>query len=129
LRRIRPKHVRQGALVLIYISSPVQALAGAFIIKDIIEKPLGELWRLVHDNAGVTRAEYDEYFQGVDTGVSFIFNEVRTFDEPIKIQQWAEKGIVFRAPQGFRYATINELESLQVAGLIDFNECERGGGD
>jgi len=119
LRRIRPKHVRKGALVLIYVSSPVRSLAGAFKVEAMVEKPLGELWNLVKDNAGVTKKEFDEYFQDVDTGIGIFFNEVWSLDEPIKIQDWAEQGISFQPPQGFRYATVDELTSPQIAELVD----------
>lgn len=119
LRRIRPKYVRKGALVLIYVSSPVQSLAGAFKVEEIIAKPLGELWNLVQDKAGVTKKEFDEYFQGVDTGIGIFFNEVWSLDEPIKIRDWVEQGISFQPPQGFRYATIDELSSPQIAELVE----------
>jgi len=119
LRRTRPKHIKKGALVLIYISSPVQSLAGAFKVEEVLKKPLEELWDLVKDNAGVSKEEFDQYFQDIDTGIGIFFNEVWSLDEPIKIQDWAEQGISFQPPQGFRYATVDELASPQIAELVE----------
>ena len=119
LRRIRPKQIRKGYLVLIYVSSPIQSLVGAFKVDEIIEKPLSELWSLVQDIAGVTKKEFYNYYQGVDTGIGIFFSKVWSLREPIKIQDWQEQGISFHPPQGFRYATADELASLQVAELVE----------
>ena len=122
LRRTCPKHIRKGTLVLIYVSSPVQSLAGAFKIEEIVKKPLGVLWDLVKDYAGIGKEDFDEYFQDINTGIGIFFKEVWFLNEPIKIQDWAEQGISFQPPQGFRYATIDELASPQIAELVEDNE-------
>ncbi|MDM8558083.1 hypothetical protein [Candidatus Parabeggiatoa sp. HSG14] len=70
LRRVRPKLLEKGDLVLLYVSSPVQALASAFKVDKIIEKPLKNLWRVVRKKAGITRQEFDNYYDGVSVGVA-----------------------------------------------------------
>jgi predicted transcriptional regulator len=126
LRRIRPKQIRKGSLVFIYASSPAQSLVGAFKVDEIVEKPLSELWSLVQDIAGVAKKEFYDYYQGVNTGIGIFFSEVWSLREPIKIQDWQEQGIHFNPPQGFRYATAEELASLQVAELgEDFEIAEQ----
>jgi predicted transcriptional regulator len=122
LRRVRPKYLKPSSLALIYVSSPVQSLAGAFKVDFVLEKPLDELWAEVQEKAGVTKQEFDDYFQGVETGIGIFFTEVWTFENPIKVQDWAEQGIDFRPPQGFRYATEDELTSPQIAELVDYQE-------
>ena len=77
------------------------------------------MWNLVQNNAGVTRKEFDEYFQGIGTGIGIFFDEVWSLNEPIKIQDWAEQGISFQPPQGFRYATVDELASPRIAELVE----------
>ncbi|MBX2999273.1 MAG: ASCH domain-containing protein [Caldilineaceae bacterium] len=119
LRRSRPKRVVQGSLVLVYASSPIRSLVGAFKIAKIVEKPLGELWELVKDTAGVTKEEYLEYFQGLDSGVGIFLDDVWLLDAPINLDDWAEQGISFHPPQSFRYATDDELATPQIAELVD----------
>ena len=118
LRRVRPKHIKKGDLVLIYISSPIQSLAGAFKVDEIIEKSLSELWELVKDKAGVSQEEFDTYYEGVDIGIGIVFNEVWSLPEPLKIQDLQEQGVDFQPPQSFRYATSDELASPQFAELV-----------
>lgn len=118
LRRIRPKQIKKGDLVLIYISSPIQSLAGAFKVDEIVEKNLLELWELVEDKAGITQKEFCEYYEGVDTGIGIFFDKVWSLPKPIKIRDLHEQGIDFQPPQGFRYATADELTSPQFAELV-----------
>lgn len=119
LRRVRPKQFLKGDLALLYVSSPIRSLVGAFKVDRIIEKPISELWYLVQDIAGVTKKEFCNYYQGVNTGIGIFFSEVWSLREPMKIQDWQEKGISFHPPQGFRYATADELASLQITELVD----------
>lgn len=108
LRRVRPKHLKKGDLVLIYVSSPVKALAGGFKVDCVVEKPLKDLWQMVQKKAGVTRQEFDTYYDGVSVGVGIFFKNknVVKLSEPIKLDILKEQR--FYPPQGFRYATASE---------------------
>jgi predicted transcriptional regulator len=108
----------KGALVLVYVSSPIKSLVGAFKVDQVVEKPLRELWKLVCGRAAVTRDEFDGYFEGASTGVGIFFNEVWRLHRPIELRDLREmQG--FRPPQGFRYATASELASPQLAELVE----------
>lgn len=74
LRKVRPKHLEPGDLVLIYVSYPVQALVGAFKVDQVVEKPLKELWQMVRKKAGVTRQEFENYYEGVSAGVGIFWS-------------------------------------------------------
>lgn len=122
LRRVRPKHIAKGALVLIYVPLPVQSLVGAFKVDRVVEMPLRELWEAVHVRAGITREEFDIYYEGVATGVAIFFNEVWNLPEPIELQDLKEE-VGFQPPQGFRYVTASELASPQLADLVAETEA------
>jgi len=108
LRRIRPKLLEEGDLVLLYVSSPVQALTGAFKVDKIIEKPLKDLWRMVRKKAGITRQEFDNYYDGVSVGVGIFFKvqDVQQLDKPISLDILKEQ--FFHPPQGFRYCRASD---------------------
>ena len=108
LRRVRPKLLEKGDLVLLYVSSPVQALAGAFKVDKIIEKPLKDLWRIVRKKSGITRQEFDNYYDGVSVGVGIFFKvqDVQQLDEPITLD--ILKAQSFHPPQGFRYCRASD---------------------
>jgi predicted transcriptional regulator len=108
LRRVCPKHLEQGDWVLIYASSPVQALVGAFKVDKIVKKPLKDLWKMVRKQAGATRQEFDAYYDGVSVGVAIFFKvqDVQQLEEPITLD--ILKQHCFHPPQSFRYATASE---------------------
>ena len=122
LRRVRPKYIARKALILVYVSSPVKSLVGAFKVDRIIKKPLSELWEIVRDRAGVTREEFDAYFDGTLTGVGIFFSETWRLPEPIALRD-LEDMIGFQPPQGFRYATASELAAPQLATLLGNTEA------
>jgi predicted transcriptional regulator len=114
LRRVRPRYVRKGTLALIYVSSPIKALVGAFKVGRVIEEPLQDLWQIVHDKAGITREEFEVYYDGVSRGVGIFISEVWHLPEPIELQD-----LGLHPPQGFRYATTSELATPQIAEFVE----------
>ena len=118
LRRVRPKHIGEGALVLIYVPSPIKSLVGAFKVDRVVEESLQRLWEMVHDRAGVTREEFDAYYDEVSIGVGIFFSKIWRLPEPIELEDLKEQTIDFQPPQGFRYATRSELALPRLAELV-----------
>lgn len=109
LRRVCPRYIKRGSLVLIYVSSPVKSMAGAFEVDRVVEEPLRELWKMVRDRAGVTHQEFKAYYNGVRKGTGIFFSKVSLLPEPIKLEDLKGQMENFHPPQGFRYATSGEL--------------------
>ncbi|MFO8101149.1 MAG: ASCH domain-containing protein, partial [Dehalococcoidia bacterium] len=63
LRRVRPV-VPEGAVLLIYVSSPVKALGAISTVQCVTSAQPHELWKSVKDKAGLTRTEFHSYFGG-----------------------------------------------------------------
>ena len=117
LRRICPKHIKKGDLVLIYVSSPVKSLCGAFKVDKVVEKNLPELWRAVKGKAGTSRKEFNQYYKGVSVGSAIFFNNVWKLPSPIELQALREERD-FQPPQNFRYATADDLILVQPAEFM-----------
>ncbi|MCH8837464.1 MAG: ASCH domain-containing protein [Candidatus Marinimicrobia bacterium] len=120
LRRRRPSKIGEGSIVLLYVSDPVQSITGAFCVDYIIEKPTGQLWKLVKDTASVTRDEFEKYFTGTLVGVGIFFSKFVLFPEPIMLHTFSKDNMPFHPPQGFRYISIDDLKSSlpAVANLL-----------
>jgi predicted transcriptional regulator len=112
LRRVRPRQVDKGDLALIYVSSPVKSLAGAFKVDEIIEKPLDELWTIVHKKAGISYEEFQDYFKGTKKGVGIFFTDSWKLPSPIPLDSLRDEWQGFSPPQSFRYPTDMELNSI-----------------
>jgi predicted transcriptional regulator len=122
LRKVRPKHINSGSLILVYVSSPIKSLVGAFKVDHITEEPLNALWNIVRDKAGITREEFDTYYAGASTGVAIFFDEAWCLPEPIALKDLREELSEFYPPQDFRYAKVSELTLPQIAGFLGDKE-------
>jgi len=120
LRRVRPR-VKQGDWVLVYASSPLQALIGAFRVEQIVASPPQSLWTIVQSIAGITREEFDEYYAGASISFGIFFSEVFSLSEPIRLCQLKEIWPGFYPPQGYQYLPSPRANSLllKVAEHID----------
>ena len=102
LRRVRPR-VKEGDTVLVYASSPVKALVGAFVVSRVVEKAPQELWRIVRSRAGIEQEEFEAYYDGARTGFGIFFKEVCEYSAPIELQSIRQRWPDFWPPQGYRY--------------------------
>lgn len=117
LRRIRPKKLQRGSVVIVYVSSPQRVLRGAFKVAHVIQKPVNELWRLVQNKASVTQGEFYKYYKGSDLGVAIFISQALYFSKPIKLQELRRQVQDFNPPQSFRYANIKEIQVPEVNNI------------
>lgn len=104
LRRVRPK-VDKGDVALVYVSSPVKAMHGAFSIEKVIVAPLNELWGYVKGLAGITRKEFDAYYEGATVGVGIFIDlsSLRELNTPMELNHLRRNWPQFQPPQSYRY--------------------------
>lgn len=109
LRRIRPR-VDQGDIVLLYVSSPTKAVVGAFEVENVIERPVEDLWPLVEGAAGLSRTEFDVYFNGASRGVAIFLSRIVRFYRPVFLTELQAHWPGFRPPQSYQYLETPQLE-------------------
>ena len=112
LRRIRPK-IEMDDWVLVYVSTPVKALVGAFQVVRVIEDDPSYLWKRVRHKAGITREEFDNYYSGAMRGVGIFLNKTRRLPHPVKLPDLREIWSDFHPPQSYRYLTPTQVESVE----------------
>ncbi len=118
LRRIRPKNLGNGTLALVYVTSPVKSLAGAFKVTRVIERPLADLWTMVQKKAGLTYPEFKQYYEGVPRGTGIFFEKFWSFREPLSLEDLRNELLTFLPPRAFRYAKIDELQAPPIARFL-----------
>ncbi len=99
LRRVRPR-VGPGDLVLVYVTSPRCALEGAFEVERVLEAKPSTLWGHVSHNAGVTHAEFNEYFRGRETAYAIVVRKVWRL-APVALSTM--RRVRIRPPQSYQY--------------------------
>jgi predicted transcriptional regulator len=112
LRRRRPR-VNKGDWVYVYVASPVKVLRGAFRVAKVIDDVPNRLWRKVRRIAGVTRQQFDRYFEGAERAFAILLEEVRHLAQSVDLTWLRKKWPGFRPPQSYRYVPISKLPPLK----------------
>lgn len=86
--------------VVIYITSPVQAVVGEFTVADQVVASPQALWRRYWRVAGIDRASFFKYFDGTTDAVGILIDTVVEYEEPQSLGEF-EPGV--RPPQSFMY--------------------------
>jgi predicted transcriptional regulator len=91
LRRRFPTVIGRAAVVLLYSTSPVQAIVGSARLQEVSQRSLRHLWREFGTAAAVTRSEFDAYFSGTEQGCALRLTDVRAFVSPIHLTDLARE--------------------------------------
>lgn len=116
LRRVRPRLLNKGDLVVIYVSSPEKAVLGSFNVDNIVEKPIAELWEEVEKIAGISDEEFYDYYKGVKLGVGIFLKDIHRFSQPVELHRLRNKLPNLKPPQSFRYLTANQFKIVNSLG-------------
>lgn len=111
LRKVRPR-VKEGDLVLVYVTVPRSKLEGAFKVSSLLEMAPEKLWPRIRGKCGVTKAEFTAYFEGKDTAFAIGVAEAWVLESPVELSKLRSEEIL--PPQGYRYLT--NIETLSLLG-------------
>ena len=98
LRR-RNINVSPGTRVWIYSKSPQAAIKAHAEITAIVTGEPDHLWRKFRSCAGVTRQEFQSYFDAADEGCVLVLSNVVKLRKHISLQTMREKVTSFHPPQ------------------------------
>ena len=97
-RRRFPRQVDRARAVF-YVSAPVQAIALTATIVRVVRHAPAELWRGFAALSGVTRDEFDAYFDNCETGVALLLEAATPIRPPLRLTDPRLAAIAFRPPQ------------------------------
>lgn len=116
LRRVRPR-VNTGDLVLVYVSTPVKALMGAFEVASVLEESPNKLWHAVRHEAGLSKKEFFDYYSGASLGFGIRLKRAWSLPAPIELTSLRKSWSKFRPPQSYRY--LSKAEVHRIAGPVN----------
>lgn len=96
-RRRRP--IRDVDTVVVYATEPVGRVVAEFSVKNIVHLPLEELWRKTKRYAGISQADFIQYFDGLESGYAYSIEEVTVYEDGFDIVELN----VMTPPQSFCY--------------------------
>jgi predicted transcriptional regulator len=124
LRRRFPESASPGATVFIYSSSPVSAVVGWALIKQVLRMPVSRIWKEYGPSACISKKEFDAYFDGLKYGFVIFLQKARALKQQLKAIDLKEKfGIV--PPQSYRYLTEGYFNLLSDERFQTSNRYER----
>jgi predicted transcriptional regulator len=102
LRRLRPR-VRRGDLVFVYVPSPIKALQGVFEVNDVLSASTRSVWRRFGAQTGLSKKEFDAYFQGKQTACAILIGRFWKFKNPVHLEKLKKDRNGFHPPQSHHY--------------------------
>ncbi|MBD2183392.1 hypothetical protein H6S82_01200 [Planktothrix sp. FACHB-1355] len=120
LRRVRTR-LKKGDIVLVYVSSPAKVFVGSFEVEDVIEsqasrKELKNFWNKFQDSIGITKQEFNSYYEGASIIVGILIKNIRLFENPVELERLQEELSYLRPPQSYRYLKDSEYEIIKALG-------------
>ncbi|WP_407282849.1 hypothetical protein V7O61_02475 [Methanolobus sp. WCC1] len=86
--------------IYIYSTSPIKKIIGSFKIGDIISGTPESIWKECRDFAGISKADFFDYFKNNDKAIAISIEDLQIFETPINPFNEFEN---FKAPQSFCY--------------------------
>jgi predicted transcriptional regulator len=111
LRR-RAVRAEIGARVWLYSKAPKARLEGSARIERIEEKAVRGLWLRYSRNVGISRAEFDAYFEGCNTGCAIVLTRVQAVHPAVDLDTIRKQIGNFHPPQFFKRLKAKEVEIL-----------------
>ena len=111
LRRTEPR-VGKGDKMIVYVSSPTKEVTGVCTVTEIEKDSPAKLWHRIRDKAGVTKEEFDDYFDGACQAVAIHVHKPKMFGNPVCLVT-LRQDFSIQPPQSFRY-----VETVDWAGCF-----------
>ena len=103
-KSIFAKHVTK---VMVYSTKPEGMIVGEFTVKAVLQYTPKELWEKTHNDSGIAKRYFDEYFEGRDKGYALQIADPVLYKKPVNPFEMFDS---FVAPQSFRYIGEKELQ-------------------
>lgn len=85
--------------VVVYASFPIMKVIGEFLIGDILEMDLEELWETTNTSAGISKELFMTYYRGKKKGFAIKISSVKRYSEPLNLRE----SFSLKPPQSFQY--------------------------
>lgn len=111
LRRKPPKTVPSTAVL--YASGTSRRIEGVVSLEGIVTSSPADVWRRFHPVSGLTRAEFDGYFEGATEASALILSAPRRALHTLSLSELRTLGL--EPPQSWRYLDEARLRKLDAS--------------
>ncbi|PSN14472.1 hypothetical protein C7293_11400 [filamentous cyanobacterium CCT1] len=124
LRRVRPRSLGSGDLIIVYATSPQKEVVGIVEVDQVIENTPDQLWEMVKDKAGISHQDFLNYFLDSSIGFGIFIKKFHRFKQPLSLTNLKERWKNFHPPQCYKYLSDYELslfEDMTRFNIVDFS--------
>lgn len=104
--------IKKNEICLIYTTSPVKAITGYFVVKDIIRMPVLDLWKQTHKYGGINKTDFFKYYEGTDLATGILFEKSKKFKTPITLN-FLINNSNFKAPQSYINLNLDLIKLIE----------------
>jgi predicted transcriptional regulator len=99
--------------IVVYASSPYKRILGIVKVSSVESGSVHSVWNKTKDSAGISKADYLEYFSGTDTAYAIAIDPSETvrFERHISPSEIEHNFVV---PQSFKYVNTDFVAALMV---------------
>lgn len=101
LRR-RAIKLAQGSQLWIYSKVPKGYVEVLAIVDDVVAAAPDVIWHRYKSRSGITRAEFEKYFQDLDMGHAILFGNIRRLKPILSLDDIRERLLTFQPPQFYK---------------------------
>ena len=94
-----------------YETAPNKKIVGFFDVQEIVHNSPDNIWYRFSECAGVTREEYQKYYDSSNQGYAIVFSDFKELLTPVDPGTVAQN---FRPPQSFCY-----LDNVQLLSALE----------
>lgn len=107
LRRRAPR-ILPGTIVWMYAKMPEGSVVGHAIVKEIHEASPNHLWARFKNDAGVSKAEFFDYFSSRGVGAAIELKNTKRLKNPVSLHDLRQLDSFFHPPQFFKRLRLEE---------------------
>jgi len=119
LRKVRPRCLSEGDIIVVYATSPQKAIVGILEVEKVIEEVPSTLWKLVKGKACVNYSEFVRYYRNSATGFAIFIRKIHKFNVPLDLSSIKEEWKNFHPPQCYKYLNERELDLVEEMSGFD----------
>lgn len=110
LRKCRPTvDFNQDTLIVLYCTSPIKAVVGFCVLKELLEDSPQSFWSKFSDSVGIAKNDFFEYYLNTDRVIGLKLDRIYQLNQPLPLDLIKEELPEFSPPQTYKYFRLKVL--------------------
>lgn len=106
-------NVKENDIIFIYSTSPVKAIKAFAFVKNIIQGTKEDVWKKIKEKSGVSKQEYDKYFENKEVAYAIELKDIDLIARPIKLSNLRQEFDIQQPPQSYRYLNKTHFQLMK----------------